>query len=102
MSQQEVPELTRSDVEITSEWHYYDGPLEGILLWNGSRYWFSARHDDETWYEYGDVLDVMVLTPEDWARVDEVERQMGLGNYSPTKPRWFPSGDVVGTIIQHR
>lgn len=62
-----VSGLRRDDAILLFHWHYYDGPLEGALEWGGTRYWFSADPDCD---DYGQILRLMVLTPQDWERVD--------------------------------
>lgn len=117
-----MPELTvlaRQDVTLLFEWHYYDGPLEGALEWCGVRYWFSADPDHD---DFGQVLRLMTLTADDWARVDHsqalfeenvgthtrydrVTQRRDLGGiknccatYDDPNEGWMPKGDVVATV----
>lgn len=115
-----APQLARSGVILLFHWHYYDGPLEGALEWDSNRYWFSAL-DDMTGH-YGEVLELMDITVEDWARVDHsqalFEQHVGgytrydrdtqrcdlslikscCADYEDPSDSWLPRGPVVATV----
>lgn len=82
-----LPLLGRSSVEIGLVWHYYDGPLEGSLTWQGDRYWFSAlwipEMDEPMPLEnptYGDLLAIYTLHEDTWYWVDQMEAsERGIG-----------------------
>ncbi len=117
-----IPMLKRADVTLLFHWHYFDGPLEGALEWGGKRYWFSAVFDEEREDDYGQVLKIMELTDEEWARVDHsqqlFETHVGThtrydrdtqrldlsgvkgcrATYADPNEGWMPEGPAVATV----
>lgn len=69
-----IPLIAREDVEILFEWHYYDGPLEGALMWEGKRYWYSpVPYDDLSSDEHGRLLEVQDLPEDSWYWIDQIQ-----------------------------
>lgn len=67
---------------MVHDWHYYDGPLTGILTWNGTRYWFDVQWETADQDGFPWLYDVGELSADDWAKVDVVveafEAHIGL------------------------
>lgn len=95
-----LPFLLRDEVTVLYECGYYDGPMDGMLLWNGKKYWFSMYRDypPGTWaFNYvGRTFVIIELTEEDY-KTEAVKHQLWIeccGNYcydlspnhKPTKP----------------
>jgi hypothetical protein len=67
----DLPQIAAGDVALL--WHddFWDGPLSGVLLWRGERFWFQMREEyeppgdagAEPWPWYRRFL-VIRLTPE--------------------------------------
>lgn len=49
----QLPPITRTDVRLLWHFDFYDGPISGMLLFNGRRCWFQMVAENEEpngWY----------------------------------------------------
>lgn len=65
-----ISRLMPADVTMLFEWHYYDGPMEGALEWEGKRYWFSAKWPED---DNGRLLELHVLDEDTWYWIDQIQ-----------------------------
>ena len=96
----DMPELAYDDIKIQFDWHYYDGPLEGACTWQGRRYWFSAA--DAPANDYGRVLHLLELSPEDWTRVNRSQalyEDRTSNDYEDPDREWLPTGTAVAKVV---
>lgn len=94
-----LPVIRWDDIQLLTHSDYYDGPLSGTLLWEGTRYWYECQAypwdnmtKEDNLFVFSQVFHLFELTDEEWAFEDEkhadFEKYVGTHtNYSANGTR---------------
>src|SRR5579884_192294 len=74
-NQKPVPQIPRRAIHLLSYCDFWDGPLSGLCLYQGQRYWYEAIAPEKNNYDYPRKMGVYTLSTEELQTEEESDRR---------------------------